>query len=213
MATTSADTSPINGTRVQHAEVHAAERHSWNCGYWPEPAYRVTGGWNGRNMPDWSNQPPVDPNWVGGTWSGTACGSRTAVWNVTGFAAHWAANPSQSWGVSLRTTNEGDNNQWKKYASTEAGAPPALHVWYTPPANVWGLYPTNGARVLSSTTTASAYYADANGTAGQIPLRWFGTPTAPPVGGVERLCVQLLPGKRHPGAAGRRLVPGRGHRP
>ena len=169
------DTAPFAWATVQHAEMHLAERHSWNCGYAPEPAYRVTGGWNGRNMPDWSNQPPVDPNWVGGSWDGTTCGARTAKWNVTGMAAMWAAAGQPEASVSLRATNESDNNRWKKYASTEAGAPPALHVWYTPPpppntppANVWALYPTNGARVLSSTTTASAYYADANGTAGQI---------------------------------------------
>jgi hypothetical protein len=166
------DTGVFAGATVQNAEMHLAERHSWNCGYWPEHAYRVTGGWNGRNMPDWSNQPPVDPNGVGGTWEGTICGSRTAKWNVTGMAATWAAARQPEASVSLRATNESDNNRWKKYASTEAGAPPALHVWYTPanqpPANSWAVYPTNESRLLTSTTTASAYYADPEGTAGKI---------------------------------------------
>ena len=163
------DTGAFAGATVQHAEMHLAERHSWNCGYWPEHAYRVTGGWNGRNMPDWSNQPPVDPNGVGGTWEGTICGSRTAKWNVTGMAATWAAAGQPEASVSLRATNESDNNRWKKYASTEAGAPPALHVWYQrPPAIASGVTPANHTVFGTPTTSVSAVYGHPDGVAGQL---------------------------------------------
>jgi endonuclease/exonuclease/phosphatase family metal-dependent hydrolase len=168
------DTGAFAGATVQNAEMHLAERHSWNCGYWPEHAYRVTGGWNGRNMPDWSNQPPVDPNGVGGTWEGTICGSRTAKWNVTGMAAAWAAAGQPEASVSLRATNESDNNRWKKYASTEAGAPPALHVWFTPPnrppAVPYNVTPANNHVYSTPYTSVSATYSDPDGTPGVMAI-------------------------------------------
>lgn len=149
--------------------MHLAERHSWDCGYWPEPAYRVTGGWNGHDMPDWSHQPPVDPNWVGGTWEGSTCGARTAKWNLTGMAATWAAAGQHEASVSLRATDEGDNNRWKKYASTEDGAPPALRVWFNRlPAVPTSVTPVYGQRLFTSGISVSATYGDPDGGAGYL---------------------------------------------
>lgn len=164
------DTSAITGATVTHAEIHLAERWSWNCNYQPEPVWRVSAGWNGRAMPDWSNQPPTDPNpIVGGTFANAGCSNRLAVWDVTGTAAGWAANPSSNFGLSLRATNESDNNRWKKYASTEDGAPPALIVTYNhAPITPVSVSPANGAHIIGSTTTATATYADADGGSGQI---------------------------------------------
>ncbi|MGH9224174.1 MAG: GDSL-type esterase/lipase family protein [Acidimicrobiales bacterium] len=165
------DTGALAGASVQRAELHAAERHSWNCGYWPEPVYRVTQGWDGRTMRDFPGA-AVDPNWVGGTWEGTTCGARTAKWDVTGMAGYWASVGEQQGSLSLRATNESDNNMYKKYASTEAGAPPALHVWYTPPnrppAVPYGITPAHGTILGTPTTSVSAIYADPDGGSGQL---------------------------------------------
>ncbi|MGH9279164.1 MAG: DNRLRE domain-containing protein [Acidimicrobiales bacterium] len=165
------DTAALAGASVQHAELHLAERHSWNCGYWPEPAYRVTQGWDGRTMRDFPGA-EVAPNGVGGTWEGTTCGARTAKWDVTGMAGHWASVSEQQGSISLRATNESDNNMYKRYGSTEGGAPPALHVWYTPPnrppAVPSGVTPAHGTTLGTSTTSVSAIYSDPDGGFGQL---------------------------------------------
>ncbi|MGH9222546.1 MAG: DNRLRE domain-containing protein [Acidimicrobiales bacterium] len=165
------DTGALAGASVQRAELHLAERHSWNCGYWPEPAYRVTQGWDGRTMRDFPGA-AVDPNWVGGTWEGTTCGARTAKWDVTGMAGYWASVGETQGSLSLRATNEGNNNMYKKYASTEAGAPPALHVWYTapnrPPAVPSGITPANGSVFGTPSNSVSAVYSDPDGGSGQL---------------------------------------------
>ncbi len=167
------DSSAINYASVTHAELHLTERHSWNCNYQPEPVWRVAAGWNGRGMPDWSNQPPTDANPIaGGAFANAGCGNRLAWWNVTSAAATWAANPGANFGLSLRASNEYDNNRWKKYASTEAGAPPALHVWYTvanrPPAVPYNVTPVNGSVFGTPSTPVSAVYSDPDGSAGYL---------------------------------------------
>ncbi len=162
------DTSFLSGATVSHAEVHAAETWSWNCANWPEAAYRVTQGWNGRTMQDFPGA-AVEPNWAGGVWASGGCNNRTAIWDITGFASYWASVGETQGSISLRATDEGDNNRWKKYASTETGAPPALIVTYNhaPITPVW-ISPANGAHIIGSTTTATATYADADSGNGQI---------------------------------------------
>ena len=164
------DSGAITNTTVTHAELHLAERHSWNCNYQPEPVWRVVAGWNGRGIPDWSQQPPTDANAIaGGTFANAGCSNRLAVWNVTSAAATWAANPGANFGLSLRATNEYDNNRWKKYASTEAGAPPALHVWYNrPPAVPYNVTPVNGSVFGTPSTPVSAVYSDPDGNSGYL---------------------------------------------
>jgi len=163
------DTSALAGASVQRAELHLAERHSWNCGYWPEPVYRVTQGWDGRTMRDFPGA-AVDPNWVGGTWNPGPCGARDAQWNVTGIASYWASVKEPKGSLSLRATNEGDNNRYKKYASTEAGAPPRLDVWYTnsPPAVPYNVTPAHGSVFGSPYTSVSAVYSDPDGGPGAL---------------------------------------------
>lgn len=162
------DTSLLAGTTVQRAELHLAERHSWNCTYWPEPVYRVTQGWNGRDMRDFPGA-AVDPNGIGGTWNAGPCGSRDAQWDVTGIAAYWASVRELGGSLSLRATNEGDNNRYKKYASTEAGAPPRLDVWYTnsAPAVPYNVSPPWGS-VFASSPAVSATYSDPDGGQGAL---------------------------------------------
>ena len=162
------DTSFLSGATVTRAELQAAERHSWNCAAWPEAAYRVTQGWNGRTMQDFPGA-TVDPNWAGGRWGPGACRSRNAIWDVTSFAATWASTRDPQGSISLRATNESDNNRWKIYSSSDAGAPPVLSVTYNsaPITPVW-ISPANNAHVIGSRTTATATYADADGGSGQV---------------------------------------------
>lgn len=127
------DTSAINNKTLNWAQLHIAERHSWNCASaWPS-VHRVTAPWNGADLRDWPGA-PFDANPAGAVVSANgSCNGRTVVYDVTSAAAHWAANPSQSYGLAL-ATSASDNNAWKKFASSETGAPPALHVnWNEPP--------------------------------------------------------------------------------
>lgn len=127
------NTGAINGKTVNWAQLHIAERHSWNCSSgWPT-VHRVTGGWNGATMQDWPGA-GFDANPAGGLISANgACHGRTVVYDVTSAAAHWSANPTQSYGLALNASAT-DNNAYKKFASSETGAPPALHVnWTDPP--------------------------------------------------------------------------------
>lgn len=190
-------TGPINGATVQQATLEATERHSWDCNYWPEPVWRITGPWDGHNMPDWSNQPPTEAGPLsGGTWVRGTCPNRTASWNVTAAAQYWAAHPGESWGLSLRATDEGNNSMYKRYASTEGGNAAVLHVWYTtapppPPANRPPAIPTNVRpgyleRQWTSMPTASAFYSDPDGNAGAVAFWLYkhpGTSTADVVWG------------------------------
>ena len=162
------DTGALNGAVVTNAQLHLAERWSYNCAYQPEPVWRVASHWDGAVL--WPNQPATDPGAIaGGTFANAGCHNRLAVWDVTSAAAGWAANPASNFGLSLRASNEYDSNRWKKYASTEDGAPPALHVTYNhPPVTPWGVAPIHGQRILGSSTTVSAYYADADVPGGNI---------------------------------------------
>jgi hypothetical protein len=165
------DTAALTGTTVQRAELHLAERHSWNCTYWPEHVFRVTQGWNGRDMRDFPGA-AVDPSGIGGIWNAGPCGGRDAQWDVTGFARYWASVGERGGSLSLRATNESDNNRYKKYASTEAGAPPRLDVWFTnsPPAVPYNVTPANGYVFPSPSTSVSATYSDPDGTAGVMAI-------------------------------------------
>ena len=120
-------------------------------------------------MPDWSNQPPVDPTPYGGSMAGAnACPDRSGVWEITSAVAWWAANPAQSFGLEMRT-DEGDNSAWKKWSSVEGGGPPRLDVTYNhAPITPVAVSPAHGTHVIGSATTASATYADADGGSGYI---------------------------------------------
>jgi RHS repeat-associated protein len=127
-------TAAINGKVVSSAQFHIGESHSWNCSYptWPS-VHRVTADWNGQSMQTWPGK-PYDANPAGGVISAAgSCGSRTVVYDVTSAATYWAANPSASFGLAL-DTSASDNNAWKKFRSSETGAPPRLEVtWSEPP--------------------------------------------------------------------------------
>lgn len=165
------DTSALASATVQRAELHLAERHSWNCTYWPEHVFRVTQGWNGRTMRDFPGA-AVDPTGIGGTWNAGPCGGRDAQWDVTGIARYWASVKQTDGSLSLRATNESDNNRYKKYASTEAGAPPRLDVWFTnsPPAVPYNVTPANNQVFPSPYTSVSATYSDPDGTPGVMAI-------------------------------------------
>lgn len=153
------DTGAITGKTISWAQLHIAERHSYNCSSaWPT-IHRVTESWTGSQMQDWPGK-AFETNPAGGVVSANgACHGRTVVYDVTSAAAHWAANSGQSYGLALNTSIT-DSNQWKKFASSETGAPPALHVNWTepvppPPVShdafgyVDGVYPVvGGVRVI-----------------------------------------------------------------
>ncbi len=167
------DSTAFAGATVTHAELHLAERWSYNCAYQPEPVYIVRGAWNGHSIINWSDQPPADAGATAlGGFANSGCNNRLAVWDVTSAAGSWAATPGSNFGLSLRASNESDSNRWKKYASTEDGAPPALIVTYNrPPVIPYGVTPAYNAsdpRQFTSTTTTSAYYADPDGGSGQL---------------------------------------------
>lgn len=84
-------------------------------------------------MWDWPGA-SFDGNPAGGVIAADGgCPNRLVKYDVRSAASYWAANPSQSFGLVL-DTNAWDNNYWKKFASSEAGAPPALHVGWSEPA-------------------------------------------------------------------------------
>lgn len=168
------DTAALAGASIQSADLKVAERHSWNCAAgWPG-LYRVTQGWDGRTMMDFPGA-AFDPNPMPVSSVEGSCPNRTVHYNVAAAANHWAANgPSSGLGVML-ATNEGDNNAWKKFASTEAGLPAMLEVWYTPPPPpnrppyvASGVTPANGSVFGTPTTSVSAVYSDPDGGSGQL---------------------------------------------
>lgn len=125
------DTAALAAGTVQRAELHLAERHSWNCAAAPEPAFRVTGAWNGRTMTSWPGA-PVDPSWASGYWVAGSCPNRLAVWDVTGMAAYWGAVQERQGSISLRSTNEVESSVYKRYSSVEGGNPPPSTFGTTP---------------------------------------------------------------------------------
>ncbi|MGI8807191.1 MAG: DNRLRE domain-containing protein [Acidimicrobiales bacterium] len=126
-------TTAINAKVVNSAQFHIGESHSWNCASaWPT-VHRATAGWAGGSMQDWPGA-SFDANPAGGVISANgSCGSRTVVYDVTSAATYWAANPTQSFGLVLNTSAT-DNNAWKKFKSSETGAPPRLEVTWSEPA-------------------------------------------------------------------------------
>ena len=126
------NTSAINGKAINWAQLNIAESHSWNCSSaWPT-VHRVTAGWTGSGLQDWPGI-GFDATPAGNLMSATgSCNGRVLVYDVTSAATVWAAN-NASYGLAL-DTSASDNNLWKKFASTETGAPPALTVnWTDPP--------------------------------------------------------------------------------
>ncbi len=165
------DTAALAGAGISSADLKVAERWSWNCAAaWPG-LYRVTQGWDGRTMMDFPGA-AFDPNPMPVASVEGSCPNRTVHYNVAAAAGYWAANgPSSGLGVMLGT-NEGDNNAWKKFASTEAGLPAMLEVWYTPPNRppylASGVTPANGSVFGTATTSVSAVYSDPDGGSGYL---------------------------------------------
>ncbi|MGI8984753.1 MAG: RHS repeat domain-containing protein [Acidimicrobiales bacterium] len=161
----------LAGATIQSADLKVAEKWAANCAYgWPG-LYRVTQAWNGNDMQTFPGA-AFDPNPMPVSQVEGSCPNRTVHYNALAAANHWAANGSSSANGVMLGTNEADSNFWRKMASTEAGLPAILDVWYNhPPAVPYGVTPAYNAvepRTFTSTTSASAYYADPNGGTGTL---------------------------------------------
>lgn len=136
------DTSPLFGAGITAATLYAYERHSWNCGVGVGPVFRVNEGWSGADT-RWGG-PATDPNQATGGWypGGGSCPNRLAYWNVLPQVTKMASLHEGLGAFSFRAFNEGDNNQYKKFRSFEAGNGPYLSVDYNaaiapgPPPNL-----------------------------------------------------------------------------
>ncbi len=128
------DTSAIQGKVIQWGRLDIAESWSWNCDAGGPTPYRVIEGWDGRTMTDWPGAAIDVP--AGGVMvpSGGDCPNRTFSADMNGASANWASGVWNNLGIALVAADETDNNYWKKFASLETGAPPALHVGWTEPA-------------------------------------------------------------------------------
>lgn len=124
------DTGILAGKFINSAILYAVEKHSWNCNVGPGPVYRVNQPWNGSTMTTFPGA-PIDSNQATGGWHSGACPNRLAYWVVTPQVAQMAAVGESGGSFSFRAPNEGDNNQYKKYLSFEAGNGPYLSVQYT----------------------------------------------------------------------------------
>ena len=170
------DTTPLNGAVIQWAALVMSERSSWDCNRQPGPVYRITSNWDGRTL-NWSNQPPVNGTPFNGVMAGmNACPNRSGVWEIQPVVAHWAANPTQSFGLAI-ATSETDNLAWKTWSTTEGGGPPRLDVTYNhAPAMATEIRPRQyvegyGRVAPPHLNTVSAMYNDPNGTPGQVIFR------------------------------------------
>jgi hypothetical protein len=133
------NTSTLAGMQIDAANLIAYEKHSYNCAYNPEPAYRVTSEWQGSNLRTFEQSPAFDPgSGVTGAWGGTTCGQRYAYWVVTDMVRYWANTATQRASVALRATSETDSHRWKKYHSQQSGAAPLLQIAYTDTGNPFG---------------------------------------------------------------------------
>lgn len=128
------NTDPVRGKVIQWGRLDIAESWSWNCDAGGPTPYRVTQGWDGRTMTDWPGAAIDVP--AGGQLvpAGGDCPNRTFTADMNGASANWASGAWNNLGIALLAPSEGDNNYYKKFASLETGAPPALHVGWTEPA-------------------------------------------------------------------------------
>ena len=124
------------GSTIQTAKLQLMNNHSYACAATPVEVRRVDSSWD--SNVNWANKPALAAN-AADTLSfshGNAnCSpNNTAVrkdFNVQSVVDYWKNTQANNLGFAVRAVDEGNVNQWKKFASDEATHKPWIDVTWT----------------------------------------------------------------------------------
>lgn len=147
-----------NGATITGTKLNVWEFHSFSCTARAVDIHRINDSWDGNSV-RWSNQPPVGASQSSVTvakgWS-SSCPANWVEFPTLGTVVqYWKDNPSQNFGLMIKSPNETTNDWWKKWHPIGSGHKPYLDVIYSEPDTV----PPGNPTVSSSThpTTGDWY--------------------------------------------------------
>ncbi|MGW4897651.1 DNRLRE domain-containing protein [Kitasatospora sp. NPDC004240] len=169
----------FHGKQILGASLNLYNFHSWSC----TPAEWEV--WDTDQVADqgtvWSNQPTWKGMWTRSSETQDTDGGDpqqcegTGGWvkaDVTNLVAAWSDNGNYDNTLGIRARYENNSSSWKRFSSSEGGAPPYLSVTYNsyPPTPQTDMTPSTpgGVRWSSSATPRFTSYAYDEDPGGQL---------------------------------------------
>ncbi len=185
------NTAPISGKVIQWGRLDIAERHSYNCANVGPTPYRVTESWTGSTLTTWPGKPIDVP--AGGSLNAVSgsCPNRLFSADMNGASANWASGAWTNLGIALVAPSESNSNYYKRFASFDSGAPPALHVGWTEPTATVPSAPQSlvaTARNLSASVTWAAPASNGGAAVDNYIVYAYNYPAGTPAGPYSYAC-------------------------
>ena len=185
------NTAPISGKVIQWGRLDIAERHSYNCANVGPTPYRVTQTWTGSGLTSWPGAAIDIP--AGGALNAVSgsCPNRLFSADMNGASANWASGAWNNLGIALVAPSESNSNYYKRFASFDSGAPPALHVGWTEPTATVPSAPQSlvaTARNLSASVTWAAPASNGGAAVDNYIVYAYNYPAGTPAGPYSYAC-------------------------
>lgn len=161
------DMSTFDGMNVLAANLKLVQNGSGSCTASPLDVYQVTESWTGSTTTSWPG-PDVSDEVFGTINSGAGhdvgCPYDYASTDLTRLAQLWSEGEENN-GISLRSRNENDSDQFKQVGSQESYYAPRIEVLWNDPTgasapNVPNNAEPDGPMISDTTPTLSADYSD-----------------------------------------------------
>ena len=131
------NTTGLWGKQISEAGLRATEQFSSGCLINPGPVYPVFEPWQG-NAIQWPG-PQIEVQYQSlGSWFGSTCHERLAMWDVTGSARIWATTGAGDGSYALRAASELSQSSFKVYHSSQGSALPYMWVQWSSAGHPFG---------------------------------------------------------------------------